>query len=167
MFMISQWYFFFSPGEGCSFIIHKIQCSHEHVPGFLSLLYPATAAQAAQTKLLAIPSPPNLFRWVQPSHRLYIFCFLYVFDLQIYFQRIVFTNCMFGSFLKQCPKYRHTITAVMVVMKLRKNYTYRPTCEPWLCMCLASEFQIPYQYISISYIITAKASKRLLGHWFK
>lgn len=77
-FMISQWYFFFSAGEGCSFIIHKIQCSHEHVPGFLSLLYPATAAQAVQTKLLAIPSPPDLFRWVQPSHRLYIFCFLYV-----------------------------------------------------------------------------------------
>jgi hypothetical protein len=39
---------------------------------------PCWPVQAVQTKLLAIPSPPNLFSWVHPSHRLYIYCFLYV-----------------------------------------------------------------------------------------
>jgi hypothetical protein len=125
--------------------------------------------QHRQSKQSYLPSPPHptysgeYNPLVVSTSSVFCMCC----DLQIYFQRIVFTNCMFGSFLKQCPKYRHTITTVMVIMKLRKNYTYRPTCEPWLCMCLASEFQIPYQYISIGYIITAKASKRLLGPWFK
>jgi len=128
---------FFWPGEDCNFIIQKLQCWHEHFPACLSLLQPATA----------VPSPPHPTYSAEYTPLIVstsiVFCMCC--QLQIYFQRIVFTNCMlyimpFCLFLKQCKDIEYPLLWYSWNWEKIHLRTYMRTMAMHVCYLWVSDF---------------------------